>query len=456
MSRVPTAWLAGLLLYILFATCSHTADTPPVSSVNYSPPDTLPTLTATAPPRDTPTAVALPTITPRAETPAAPARLPDKDRQQDPVSPAVGQDDSDLEQLALSPVTYVLDLDFVDAAYGWAFGHSLYCGHEHLCPIALSATTDGGKTWQALPAPDTVQAGSIVPGGVQALRFASRRHGWLFGPGLFATSDGGLTWTDQQPEGEIIALEPAGDAVWAIERLCSNTRRSTCELRLLVATITEQVWQPADMQPALQGEGGQLVRADERQAWIIHEGGIAATGDGGQSWQALPPHPCTDMRITELAAHDGRLWLLCNGAAADGWMAKYLYTSADGGESWHLLAAAPLKPGAELDNLPTFGYPNDLAIASAERAFIALVMDTLYGTADGGTTWQPVIPQQESSPGESGVSHVLFADEQHGWALAGDMLFGTTDGGTTWQIIAQAPLGKVAPRPTRTPTSRNS
>ncbi len=349
-------------------------------------------------------------------------------------------------------VAWVIDLAFVDEAYGWALGRSEACETERFCPIALSATHDGGETWQTLPAPDTVQSGSIAPGGVEALRLASRSEAWLFRPALFSTRDGGRNWIQHQRAGDIIALEPVGRSVWAIERVCSNIEPGECELSLLLGTDQNRAWQPSLVQPALEGNGAQLVRFGVLHAWIVHEGGIAATRDGRASWHNLP-QPCDGPTpwINQLVAHTADdVWLLCTGPGEADGSPKALYRSFDGGTTWELTAATSFTDqDLQPDSLPMQGQPNDLAVPADGRAFVALVENTLFGTRDGGQSWSPALDLGSSLQAVidgGGVWRVLFADEQYGWAVGNrwdeealtleQILLRTIDGGDRWELIA--------------------
>src|SRR6202035_2026928 len=84
---------------------------------------------------------------------------------------------------------------FVSARTGFVLG-TRGCG-ELPCPARLEKTVTGGKTWTKVPAP----AASLVPpfsgaplSAVSTVRFSSASDGWLFGPGLWATTDGGQHW----------------------------------------------------------------------------------------------------------------------------------------------------------------------------------------------------------------------------------------------------------------------
>src|SRR5581483_4839251 len=67
------------------------------------------------------------------------------------------------------------------------------------CRPALEATSDGGATWTRLAVPPRAELSSFVDPAdayaVTGVAFADRSNGWLFGPGLWATHDGGRHWS---------------------------------------------------------------------------------------------------------------------------------------------------------------------------------------------------------------------------------------------------------------------
>src|SRR5215469_1948293 len=80
------------------------------------------------------------------------------------------------------------------------------------CAVApctsILRTLDRGRTWRGIPVP-AVRIGR--PGGpasaVWGIRFASRSRGFVFGSGLWATTDGGDHWHRVPgPGGSILAL----------------------------------------------------------------------------------------------------------------------------------------------------------------------------------------------------------------------------------------------------------
>ncbi|MBV8172218.1 MAG: hypothetical protein JO219_09855 [Candidatus Eremiobacteraeota bacterium] len=84
----------------------------------------------------------------------------------------------------------------VDANSAFFLGACPQCGARGA--ISITATNDGGKTWQPISTvPDVTLAGPV------AISFADAQHGWVVGsssagaPVVAATWDGGMTWSKQ-------------------------------------------------------------------------------------------------------------------------------------------------------------------------------------------------------------------------------------------------------------------
>ena len=105
---------------------------------------------------------------------------------------------------------------FVSAQTGFVLG-TRHCS-ELPCKALLEKTVNGGKTWTSVPVP----AVSLVPtftgspaSAVSTVRFENASDGWLFGPGLWATTDGGTQWHQVSMSGEVIALAAADGVAFA-------------------------------------------------------------------------------------------------------------------------------------------------------------------------------------------------------------------------------------------------
>src|SRR6516162_2378937 len=96
---------------------------------------------------------------------------------------------------AVTPVS----ASFVSGTTGWLLGLATPGGSR----IVLCRTADGGQHWSSVPAPSAPwpyrssvpgPAVSTGPDAVSQIVFADQRDGWAFGPGLWATHDGGTHW----------------------------------------------------------------------------------------------------------------------------------------------------------------------------------------------------------------------------------------------------------------------
>jgi len=340
---------------------------------------------------------------------------------------------------ALTPpapaINQILDLTFVDTSHGWLIGSQ--CDNQGTCTLTVQSSRDGGKTWQIGPAPNTGIAwnGDSTPShNVRNIRFANLKDGWAFGPGLFATHDGGKTWTDETQSQPIIALQPVENSVWAIEGSC--TPENQCNFSLIQWNPANDSWQPINHQPLIPGPQVQLVRYKGRDAWILSWGPgsspsnpantLSITHDGGQTW-AERSSPCTEAgSFTErLAAVDSQqAWIACAGEPGAGQQMKYLFKSSDSGESW----------GERID-IGSAGYLDDLAATTPDNGFMGMGRGSLLTTQDGGQSWTPAIPISKANPTDTSGWRIVFVDSQNGWASLGRLIFRTTDEGKTWEII---------------------
>ncbi len=111
---------------------------------------------------------------------------------------------------------------FIGLHTGWVIGQAGTPGHcaTQYC-TSVARTNDAGQTWQGGPAPLAGPADGAA--GVSQIRFLNLDNGWAFGPELFATHDGGQTWTQVSTDGmRVTDLETVGDRAFALFASCSG------------------------------------------------------------------------------------------------------------------------------------------------------------------------------------------------------------------------------------------
>jgi photosystem II stability/assembly factor-like uncharacterized protein len=253
------------------------------------------------------------------------------------------------------------------------------------------------------------------------LRFASPIDGYVFGPELWQTSDGGATWANVPIPGQVTELEAADDEAYALVTSAGSATSTSNEL--LTAPVGSQQWRQVPT-PAPLGYGAQFALSGPN-LYVLGGNGdqvlLYSSDQGAQFSQRADP--CTaGLGGSLTAAVDGSstLWAACpTGMMADATL------STDGGVTWRVAMATGL-------------FPNSLKLvaASSSVALASPAPETLSGavvrTTNGGSTFAVV--QSESSP--SAISWVGFSDPSRAYAILAGGLVESIDGGATWHSVA--------------------
>jgi photosystem II stability/assembly factor-like uncharacterized protein len=318
---------------------------------------------------------------------------------------------------------HYLRTTFVDRDHGWIAG---YADWEERPVDALASTSDGGRTWQAIPIPPVDEIFLSPPSIVgnfyrMRLLFTDAQNGWIYQKKLFHTNDGGQTWRQEHPRGTIIQMGKATDgSFWALEqarsdltlwRVSGDSYASWIKLGYQFPFAMNQVY---------------LSIIDDQNAWMSYwvtfqtgdpnaGSHLYRTSDGGKNWELVtPPEPCNFYPLMVSPVDSQELWMGCGFPFVNA-----AFESSDGGESWYE------KQRGEWGSFS--------GITALSKSFVYMTYirsSSVTITYDGGETWveSPINCLFENAM-------AFFIDESFGWAACDSSINLTVDGGRTWELV---------------------
>jgi photosystem II stability/assembly factor-like uncharacterized protein len=342
---------------------------------------------------------------------------------------------------------------FVSTSTGWVIGQAGTPGHcgppnPNIC-TSVAATGDGGRTWHGVPAPVTGAPDGAT--GVGQVRSLDGVSGWAFGPQLYATHDGGLTWARiPTHEMRVTGLETVNGVAFAIWAHCAGTgpdfAASCTSFSLYSSPADRDHWAPVPGATGLSVLAGaaasaQLVLTGAR-GYLLAPGGQLISGPvtSHATWRPVTTSsgvpvsmPCVPDAAesgghplaTMLAATGPGLALLCASQGRGDTQAKTLCYSADGGRTWK--STGPV---------PTRGIAMSLSGTPDGRVMLATSdgIDVSTSALGNGTVgWRTA--RGAGAPG--GYSYVGMTTSAQGVAVPAnvglDAVWFTYDGGAHWR-----------------------
>jgi hypothetical protein len=312
------------------------------------------------------------------------------------------------------------------------------CSHAPCTSVVR--TLDRGASWRGLPAPVVPlgQPASTWGPAVWGIRFATPSHGFVFGNGLWETTDGGEHWAQAAaPAGSILSLEVIDGQVLAVTVSCSAQNGCASTGSLERRPLSGGAWQQVT-QVRNGGAATDAIATQARVAAVLDGTTVIVTSDGGLSTVSHPV-PCTSegIAIPESVAVTGpdSLALLCAGQGAMGSVDKTVYVSGDLGQHW-TQAGAP----------PRGGDPIGLAGATPDQIVVTAASGAsfLYYSGDGAAQWGTAYDNGDGGAGFNDLGFTTTTDGVvvHGPARSdgnsdGDpgQLLLTSNGGATWQAV---------------------
>ena len=175
------------------------------------------------------------------------------------------------------------------------------CSHSPCTSIVR--TLDRGASWRGLPAP-VVPLSSPGGTGVWGIRFAAPEHGFVFGDGLWETTDGGQHWTSAAyPGGSILSLAAIDGQVLALTAACSAQGGCAESGTLLRRPLAGGAWsQVTQVRTAGITDPTDMIATQAGVAAVLDGSDVAVTSNGGVTITRHPT-PCgtTMMRGVSVA-----------------------------------------------------------------------------------------------------------------------------------------------------------
>ena len=270
--------------------------------------------------------------------------------------------------------------------------------------------------------------------------------GYLYGPALLVTTDGGHTW-QPEPSLPVEALEPTQGHVYRIVYDHGGCP-GPCDRTVEVAPAGSKSWRTVLSVPfmdvASRQDSAQLVTQSSQDIYIAIYGDLGAGGgtqqailyrslDAGRTWRRLRD-PCggsgtaVNDAVSIAASTDDFVVALCVPRGGD--FGLFVVTSAGGGASWGPPHDAP----GSFSQLIAAASPTHLALATAPTTGGDPVTYTLYVSVDGGAHWSLTVSDPEyvdtAAPGSAFLG---FEDPLVGrWVGFEGAIWTTQNGGTLW------------------------
>jgi photosystem II stability/assembly factor-like uncharacterized protein len=326
---------------------------------------------------------------------------------------------------------------------------------QPVCRPVLESTSDAGAHWAALGVPattigvnrsDITKVGGhiVVAPYIAAVTFADARNGWLYGPALWATHDGGRDWTRVAVDDVVSGVTVAGG--WVYATLVGITADSD-RYPLLRSPVGSNDWQTVGAVTGRGSGGDTPMAAFGATLWATTVQSTDGSSDvelwrsaDGTSWQALG-YPC------------GRQGYVANMAAASATdlviecgYGGVVMTSTDGGA--HLEPApgplgeggwlGPMAVGVGAPDVLVFAQPSSLQGVASTGPSTRAPRSSIVRTTDGGHTLTPTTYHDHGA----GFVDLQFVGPSDGWVVHGypggpaDQLLRTTDAGATFAPVA--------------------
>ena len=300
---------------------------------------------------------------------------------------------------------------------------------------SILRTLNRGASWRGLPAPVVPLAtlSESTEPAVWGIRFANPSDGFVFGNGLWETTDGGEHWSSAaSPRGSIESLEVIDGQLLAVVDPCGIG----CAMQ---ATLQRRPLAGGAWQVVATVAGTGVIATRSRVAAVLDGDDVIVTANGGVS-TVTRPGPCstTGLNAPDWMAVTGPtgLAMMCAGDGAAGIVEKIVFVSDDLGAHW-TRTGSPAR-GGDPEGISA-GSASQLVVAAASGASM------LYYSGDGGARWSTAYYEGDGGLGFNDLGFTTAADgvvvygpaqsddnaeSRPGWLLL------TSNGGASWQPVS--------------------
>jgi photosystem II stability/assembly factor-like uncharacterized protein len=237
--------------------------------------------------------------------------------------------------------------------------------------VLLTVSTDEGGRWvtggTALPAATVDQVAAFSTRVVWALTSAGT---------LYATANGGRTWTRQRFPGPVLTITQAdGELTALFHRTSPPYGPGIDTLRLPGGS-----WRPVPVPPldTKNTTVPQLAFAGGGTFGLLIGSELISSTDGGAQWtsRSVPAAPdgiCRHPGLVLTAMAPGELWVLCEDGQGMQKATQVLLRTGNDGRTWSVLSAIN----------PAESYPVTLDVLSPARAWLLAPGTGMWRTTDG-------------------------------------------------------------------------
>lgn len=263
--------------------------------------------------------------------------------------------------------------------------------------------------------------------------------------GLFASTDGGQTWSGPRlPDHQVWQVRASGDVLFASTQPAALFRSDDLgdtwtEIESFAALPEAARW-CIPLDPPLPGRARALVvdEKDPDRIWVgVEVGGVARTTDGGETWTVDLPGDNPDLHMMVAHPTEPGVLFITTGYGRFDHIAEPVepnagvFRSDDDGETWSY-AWSGITPRYSRPMCIDDRAPYSLTVASAPTAFSHHRDEggagaALYRSDDHGRSWRS-LADEAHTPSAANLHGLTVDPDRVGGVLVG------TDTGEVWRV----------------------